>query len=690
MSNNKLFKVPFGFYCENNKLISKRTQIEKLLDGINNDAETNAQLDAEQGKQIAANTEAINKEVERSSNVDEQFIVDLENEITERKIMGSIINDKIGDLEVSLKSLVEETDKAFDVVADELIKKDEELSASISILKNQLENESTSRKNADEALSEAIRVNLSEIEEVEKAIDELSTNIEKQFSDVNSRIDINKGEISRIDGSLTEEVSNRIDSDDLLNEKIGKVATSLKEVYSYAKAKDEELYNAILSEQNRAIEAENRKVEFTQLGCGRKGIVLENNDLFLGKDSKGNSANIALLSKWDVVDLGSSSLKINLNTPNGVRPTVQEAGQSGEQAHKIAYLSDVENINNTLQKEIKEEEKRALASEKELSDLIRNEESRAISVENRLEEKLDSSVISLNSTINNMNSTLGILSTTDTALNSRMDVISSSFNNFKTNGIELQPISELQYALYVDGVIKGTIDIPKDNFLTNVYLTNENKLHFVFSVNDKQTDIEVDIAKYIDIYTAGKGLKVESNKFSIVIDSNSEGYLTVSDNGVKLHGIEDSINLKVKEETDRAFNVEQNIINDLSSEIERAKNAEKVLENNIKNEENRALSVEKEIFDRVIKVEGFELDIVNNRDNIQVLKNELLSEKNRALSAEKVLSEDMTTLATKVSDNEGKISLLSVSLDNEISIRESKEEELFAKIDNNTIKINSE
>ena len=102
------------------------------------------------------------------------------------------------------------------------------------------------------------------------------------------------------------------------------------------------------------------------------------------------------------------------------------------------------------------------------------------------------------------------------------------------------------------------------------------------------------------------------------------------------------------------------------------------------------LSVEKEIFDRVIKVEGFELDIVNNRDNIQVLKNELLSEKNRALSAEKVLSEDMTTLATKVSDNEGKISLISVSLDNEVSIRESKEEELFAKIDNNTIKINSE
>ena len=68
---------------------------------------------------------------------------------------------------------------------------------------------------------------------------------------------------------------------------------------------------------------------------------VRNNDLILGAASDNiKTYNIAMISKWDVVDLGSSSLKINLNTPNGVRPTVQEAGQSGEQAHKIAYLSD--------------------------------------------------------------------------------------------------------------------------------------------------------------------------------------------------------------------------------------------------------------------------------------------------------------------------------------------------------------
>ena len=72
--------------------------------------------------------------------------------------------------------------------------------------------------------------------------------------------------------------------------------------------------------------------------------MLRNNDLILGATSDNiKTYNIAMISKWDVVDLGTTSLPINLNTPSGVRPTVQEAGQSGEQAHKIAYLSDVEN-----------------------------------------------------------------------------------------------------------------------------------------------------------------------------------------------------------------------------------------------------------------------------------------------------------------------------------------------------------
>ena len=88
--------------------------------------------------------------------------------------------------------------------------------------------------------------------------------------------------------------------------------------------------------------------EFELNGDKRKSIVLENHDTILGKTTSDGTVNVAMVSKWDVVDLGTTSLPINLNTPKGVRPTVQEAGQTGEEANKIAYLSDVSALEETI------------------------------------------------------------------------------------------------------------------------------------------------------------------------------------------------------------------------------------------------------------------------------------------------------------------------------------------------------
>lgn len=86
------------------------------------------------------------------------------------------------------------------------------------------------------------------------------------------------------------------------------------------------------------------KVDWTDVSTesnpNRKSIVLGNNDLILGTDTSGSTYNIAMLSKYNVIDLGTSKLPINLNTPANTRPTVQEEGKSGEEAEQIAYLSD--------------------------------------------------------------------------------------------------------------------------------------------------------------------------------------------------------------------------------------------------------------------------------------------------------------------------------------------------------------
>ena len=93
------------------------------------------------------------------------------------------------------------------------------------------------------------------------------------------------------------------------------------------------------------------KVDWTSISTeenpDRKAIVLKNNDMILGASSNGGTVNIAMVNKWNIVDLGTTSLPINLNTPEGVRPTVQEAGQSGEEANEIAYLSEIIGLNIT-------------------------------------------------------------------------------------------------------------------------------------------------------------------------------------------------------------------------------------------------------------------------------------------------------------------------------------------------------
>ena len=101
----------------------------------------------------------------------------------------------------------------------------------------------------------------------------------------------------------------------------GKVATTSGDVVKYVEAKDEQHPN-------------------------RKAIQLNNGDMITGVAKKEGlgSVNIAMVNEWDVVDLGTSELPLNMNTPKGVRPTVQEAGQSREEANKIAYLSDIPEI----------------------------------------------------------------------------------------------------------------------------------------------------------------------------------------------------------------------------------------------------------------------------------------------------------------------------------------------------------
>ena len=104
-----------------------------------------------------------------------------------------------------------------------------------------------------------------------------------------------------------------------------------------------------------------KTVQFTTSeyqGRTKKVITLDNDELINAQsnseelenkvDVNGKAISLIQLNRWNVVDVGSPYTLTNINTPDGVRPTIQEKSQSGPEAHKIAYLSDFENINNIV------------------------------------------------------------------------------------------------------------------------------------------------------------------------------------------------------------------------------------------------------------------------------------------------------------------------------------------------------
>lgn len=108
----------------------------------------------------------------------------------------------------------------------------------------------------------------------------------------------------------------------------------------------------------------------------RKGIVLENGDLILGKDLNGDTLPLVQLNRWGIIEAGSPKAPYNINIPQGVRPTVQEAGQTGEQAYHMAYQEDLANISAEIDEKVKAEADARKAAD-EL--LVKKEEGKELS-----------------------------------------------------------------------------------------------------------------------------------------------------------------------------------------------------------------------------------------------------------------------------------------------------------------------
>lgn len=128
----------------------------------------------------------------------------------------------------------------------------------------------------------------------------------------------------------------------------------------------------------------------------------------------------------------------------------------------------------------------------------------------------------------------------------------------KLEGTEFSTVASLKYVeaadeepakiqlLGIDNAVVSEIDATpfiRDGMLSNVeYDAETNTLTFTWNTAAGEMSDTVVLSDIIEPYTAGNGLELSGNEFAVKVDSESEAFLTVGENGVKLSGVQDAIN----------------------------------------------------------------------------------------------------------------------------------------------------
>ena len=383
----------------------------------------------------------------------------------------------------------------------------------LSALENKVTEEASAREEGDAKLSEKIE---SEASRVDGMVNQINENVASSIETLNNNL---VQAIETINNGIAAEVTNREEGDaklqaaiDELAEKVNGEGADLTEL----EGKIEKNAADIATVNNNLVEAVNninknvadgfstingglnneirpeleKAVKYedtaTEQNPGRKTIFLNNYDNICGKTTDGSAVNIAMVSKWNKVDLGSSSVEINLNG-SAERPTYNDSKQ-------IALLEDVH-------------------------------------------------------------------------------------GNMET--IALVKKDDLTYELQVGDKIAGTINIPADQFLKSVEYSAEDKsLTFVFNTSEGEQTSVVDLSSLVDTYVAGNGIELIENGFSIKLDPSSESYLSVSEAGIKVEGINE-IKKNVQEVAANLVTVNENLASSIDAINKKAVKYEDVADSNL-------------------------------------------------------------------------------------------------------------
>lgn len=143
-------------------------------------------------------------------------------------------------------------------------------------------------------------------------------------------------------GTINEKFSN-VDSS------LGSLETLISEETEARGLADTKLQEDLMKAVEGMVKHEDCKDKKIIVLSNAEQIVGQSNpDELEGKIEVNGKIPLIKLNEWNVIDAGSPMTQFNINTPKDVRPTVQEKSQSGPNAHKMAYLDDIQKLEPTI------------------------------------------------------------------------------------------------------------------------------------------------------------------------------------------------------------------------------------------------------------------------------------------------------------------------------------------------------
>lgn len=316
--------------------------LKELADALNNDPNFATNLT----NKLIEIRDALTAEVNRAKAAEaalQEGLNEVDTKI-EKALQGltDTIDKTIKDIKDSVKALEQKVDKNTEAISNVKV----EVAGQLADFKVEVHKEIDLEKERAITAENALQ----------REIDSLKNGSSNDKAELEQKIQQEATERARADEALQQNIDNEAKARELSEEEIKKAHQKDIERIDGEKVKWDKFPTSELP--------------------NRKGIVLENGDLILGKDLNGDTLPLVQLNRWGIIDAGSPKAPYNIHTPQGERPTIQEAGQTGEQAYHMAYQEDLAHISEEIDEKVKAEADARIAAD---GLLVKKEEGKELS-----------------------------------------------------------------------------------------------------------------------------------------------------------------------------------------------------------------------------------------------------------------------------------------------------------------------